>query len=248
MGTPQTTIYSSVLIASIVLGLLIVYFFISVIRQLRINLELRKKNILNEISGLEKERSRIASDLHDELGPLLSAVKMKINSFDLADSGDYPELEKTNDHIDIVIKRMREISFDLMPSSLLKKGLRTALNEYFSFLKKEYTIHFIFINEADSSINENKAVNIYRIVQEVIHNSIKHSKATEILTEIKIVANKISLAMSDNGTGFNYKEMLGQDSGIGLNSINNRVEIAGGRMSVNSSHDQGTKYYFEIPL
>ena len=248
MGTPQTTIYSSVLIASIVLGLVIVFFIISVIRQLRINLQLRKKNMFNEISGLEKERSRIASDLHDELGPLLSAVKMKINSFELADSTDYPELEKTNDHIDSVITRMREISFDLMPSSLLKKGLGAALNEYFSFLKKQHSIHFIVINEADYFINENKAVNIYRIVQEVIHNSIKHSKSTEIATEIKIVDNKVCLAMSDNGMGFNYKEMLAQSSGIGLGSINNRVEIVGGKMLVSSLHNKGTKYYFEIPL
>ena len=96
MDTPETTIYDAIVIACIVMGVIIVYFFISVIRQQRENLALRKKNILSEISGLEKERARIASDLHDELGPLLSAVKMKINSFELTDPEDQLQLEKTN--------------------------------------------------------------------------------------------------------------------------------------------------------
>ena len=245
MGTPQTTIYDSVLIASIVLGFIILYFFISVIRQQWLNLNLRKKNILSEISGLEKERARIASDPHDELGPLLSVVKMRINSFELTDPEDRIQLEKTNHHIDDVIQRMREISFDLMPNSLLKKGLAIALDEYIHFLKKETNIRFTFINELDAPIDEDKSVNIYRIIQEIIHNAIKHSNATEIMIGLKMNKNKIWLVVSDNGKGFDYKKELAENAGIGLGSIHNRAQIAGGKMFVESQ--KGTRYIFEIP-
>ncbi|MGH2566364.1 MAG: sensor histidine kinase, partial [Ginsengibacter sp.] len=241
-------IYDSVLIASVVLGIIIIYFFISVIRQQRINLKLRKKSILSEITGLEKERARIAADLHDELGPLLSAVKMRINSFELPEQDDKEQLEKTNHHIDDVIKRMREISFDLMPNSLLKRGLAIALTEYFNFLGKENSTRFIFINEADFIIGENKSVNIYRIVQEVIHNSLKHAYPTEIKIELKMNNNKILLTVTDNGKGFDYKKALTENTGIGLSSINNRSQMIGAKMFVNSSKENGTKFMFEIPV
>ena len=246
MGTPQTNIYDSILIASVVIGIIIVYFFMSVIRQQRENLAQRKKSILREIAGLEKERARIASDLHDELGPLLAAVKMKINSFELADAEDEVQLEKTNDHIDDILKRMREISFDLMPNTLLKKGLVTALIEYVDFLNNQNNIQIIFINECYFDIHEDKSVNIYRIVQEVIHNSLKHARATEIRIELKDRNDKINLTISDNGMGFDYKKALAENTGIGLTSISNRAQIAGGRMFVEST--QGTTYIFEIPL
>jgi two-component system, NarL family, sensor kinase len=247
MGAPETTIYEAVVIACLVMGVIIVYFFISVIRHQRENLALRKKSILSEISGLEKERARIASDLHDELGPLLSAVKMKINSFELSGQEDRQQLEKTNIHIDDVLKRMREISFDLIPNTLLKKGLVTALVEYVDFLNSENNIQFTFLNETDCLIHGDKSVNIYRIVQEVTHNAVKHARATEIRIELRNKNNKIHLAVSDNGIGFDYKKALAENAGIGLNSLSNRTQIAGGRMFLESS-ENGTRYIFEIPI
>ena len=145
------------------------------------------------------------------------------------------------------LKRMREISFDLMPNTLLKKGLVTAFIEYIDFLNNENNIQFTFINETDCLIHEDKSVNIYRIVQEVTHNAVKHARATEIGIELRDKNNKIQLAINDNGIGFDYKKALAENTGIGLNSISNRTQIAGGRMFVESS-ENGTRYIFEIPL
>src|SRR5665213_1663098 len=232
MGTSQTTIYDSILIASVVLGIIILYFLVSMIRQQRINITLRKKNILQEISGLEKERARIASDLHDELGPLLSSVKMRINGFDLKLPDELEELEKTNGYIDTIIRRMRDISFDLMPVTLVKQGLVKALSEYVGFLAKESKIHFTFTQNVAYEIDEDKSVNIYRIVQEAVHNAIKYSQATEIAVEVNTREGKLLLGISDNGIGFDHKRKLSESKGIGLRSIINRVHIAGGRLFV----------------
>ncbi len=248
MGTTQTTIYDYILIASVILGIIIVYFFISVIRQQRINMALRRKFALQEISALEKERARIAADLHDELGPLLSAVKMKINSFELRDPSDQQELEKINGHIDEVIRRMREISFDLLPVTLLKKGLVKALAEYVHFIEKEKNVHFRFTHHISDGPDEDKSVNLYRIVQEVVHNALKYSGATQITIDLKTQEEKLWLSLSDNGTGFDYKKALTGSTGIGLRSIINRAQIAGGRLSVSSLPGKGTSYLFEIPL
>ena len=248
MGTTQTTIYDYILIASIILGIILVYFFISIISQQRINMSLRRRNTLQEISGLEKERARIAADLHDEMGPLLSAVKMKINSFDLQDPRERVELEKTNGHIDDIIRRMREISFDLMPGTLLKKGLVKALTEYALFIEKERNLKVHFTHRVESVLEQDKSVNLYRIVQEVVHNSVRHSGASEITIDLTTREDKLILYLSDNGCGFDHKQALTAGKGIGLRSIINRAQIAGGRSSVASLPGKGASYLFEIPI
>src|ERR1043166_2061459 len=99
MDPHATNIYNAILISCVALGIIIFYFAISLVRHQRKNLQLRKKNIMAEITGLEKERARIAADLHDELGPMLSAIKMRMNSFELTGEDDKVQIVKANRHI-----------------------------------------------------------------------------------------------------------------------------------------------------
>jgi signal transduction histidine kinase len=101
------------------LGVVLIYFIVTIVRHQRRNIRLYKSKILAEITTLEKERARIASDLHDELGPILSAVKFKINSLDIHNDEDQNLLDKSNKNIDEIIRRMREISNDLLPKDSL---------------------------------------------------------------------------------------------------------------------------------
>lgn len=248
MDATETKIYYAIVAACVATGTIILYFFVSVIRHQRENLAFRKKSMLREIAGLEKERARIASDLHDELGPMLSTVKMRINSFELTDPDDFTQLEKANGHIDTVLKRMREISFNLMPNILLRKGLVQALREYIGFLDRGSEVAFSFVAPDNCSVTEEKAVNVYRIVQELVYNAIKHSGASEISVELRNKNHKIHLKVSDNGKGFDYKKKLAERSGIGLGSLSNRTAITGGKMFMESGPENGTTYIFEIPL
>lgn len=248
MGTTETTIYYAIIIASVVIGLLLLYFFILVIHHQRVNVALRKKNTLDEIAGLEKERARIASDLHDELAPILSTVKTRLNYFSLTEPDDIIEREEANVHIDEIIRRMREISFNLMPQALLKNGLIMALEEYIDFLNRGHHIHFLFKCESRFQMDEGKSVNIYRILLEVVNNSIKHSRASDISIEMRKRKNEAHIKVSDNGCGFDYKKKMIERAGIGLVSIRNRVMICGGKMFVDSGLQKGTTYIFEIPL
>src|SRR5215218_2453750 len=151
MDAKETSLYTAILIVSIIIATIIIFFIISIIRQQRKNLELYRQSVLAEITAMEKERARIAADLHDELGPMLSAIKLKIGSFELTDQDDIKEAEKTNDHIDTLMKRMREISYDLIPNTLIRKGLVTALKEFVDYTNETDGLKISF--QASDSVN-----------------------------------------------------------------------------------------------
>jgi len=245
MDAQETRIYTAVIITSIVIGSIIIYFIISIIRQQRKNLNLHKQNILAEITAIEKDRARIAYDLHDELGPMLSVVKLRMNSFELSDSSDKIQNEKINDNIDSILTRIREISYNLMPNVLLRKGLITALKEYIynideHILKISYNFPDVIL------LNEQTSINIYRIVQEIIHNTIKHANATQLYIDFKTEKNKLIISLKDNGTGFEQKEIK-NNGGLGLKSLLSRTQLMNGKMFLESKIGKGTEFIFEIP-
>ncbi len=247
MDAQETRIYTAVIITAIVLGTIILFFIISILRQQKKNMELHKKNILAEITQIEKERARIAADLHDDLGPLLSAVKMKINSFELSQKGQ-EEIFETNQHIDDILNRIREISFDLMPNSLLRKGLFMAIKEFIGYLNNTSGINYIFNGDPNTNLSEQRSINIYRIIQEIVHNAIKHSGATELKIDLETIKNNLVLRVADNGIGFDYNKESKDTIGFGLRSLLSRTEIMSGQMFLESQKGKGTTYTFEIPI
>jgi two-component system NarL family sensor kinase len=247
MDAKETTLYTAVLIVSIVLGVIITYFVISIIRQQRRSLRLYKQSIFTEITTLERERTRMAADLHDEVGPILSAVKLRLNSLDIHNETDAQEVHNTNAQIDGLLRRMREISFDLMPTSLIRKGLPAALNEFIEYCNKSNELKINFQYEP-VQLSQQQAINLYRIIQEIIHNTIKHAKASEIQIELRRDKETIVLATKDNGIGFNYDSKSKESSGQGLRNVLSRAEIIGGKMFFESGKGKGTTYIFEIPI
>jgi two-component system, NarL family, sensor kinase len=246
MDEKEARFYTAILIVCAVVGVIITYFIVSIIRQQRRSVRLYKQSLLTEITTLEKERSRMASDLHDEVGPLLSAIKLRIGSLDIHGEEDEEEVRKTESQIDSLIKRMREISFDLMPTSLTRKGLAAALKEFIEYCSKSNILKISFQQE-DLQLSQAQSINLYRIVQEIIHNTIKHAEATELLIELRNEKNKVVLATKDNGKGFDYEEKSGEAKGLGLQNLLRRTEIIGGKMFFESKKGKGTTYIFEVP-
>jgi two-component system, NarL family, sensor kinase len=247
MDEKEKSFYTAILIVCAVVGVIITYFIVSIIRQQRRTVKLYKQSLLTEIATLEKERSRMASDLHDEIGPLLSAIKLRIGSLDVSQA-DEEDVEKTNQQIDNLIKRMREISFDLMPTSLTRKGFTAALSEFIEYCTKSSKLKINFQYTDIRSIQPPQAVNMYRIVQEIIHNTIKHAEASELQIELRQEKKRIILATRDNGKGFNYDEQNEEIKGQGLQNLLRRTEILGGKMFFESKKEKGTTYIFEIPI
>jgi signal transduction histidine kinase len=247
MHEEERSLYTAVLIVSGIVGIIIIYFIVSIIRQHRRSLALYKQSIFTEINTLEKERTRMAADLHDEVGPVLSAIKLRLSSLDLHDPEDEAELSKTNAQIDKLLKRMREISFDLMPNSLLRKGLASAIGEFIEYCSKSSPLEIHFQHEP-ITLTQQQSINLYRIIQEIIHNTIRHANASALQIELKKEREKIVLKASDNGTGFNYETKSKESSGLGLRNLLSRTEIIGGQMFFESKKNRGTSYTFEIPI
>jgi len=223
------------------------YFIIVIIKNQRRSKALYKSKILAEITTLEKERARIASDLHDELGPYLSAAKLRINSLDVNSEEDNQHLKKINEHLDIIIHRMREISADLMPNTLIRKGLTFGIQEFISNISKPPVLKIHFDAGKDIFYSANMLIHLYRIVQEIIHNTVKHAGASELKIELSNLRNMVVLLTEDNGVGFDYNTVLMEKQGLGLRSLLSRVEIMGGEMFIESQLNKGTRYIFEIP-
>ncbi|HEY8690432.1 MAG TPA: ATP-binding protein [Chitinophagaceae bacterium] len=245
MDAQETGVYTAAIITAVVVGGIIIYFIISIIRQQRRNLDLHKHNILAEMSAIEKDRTRIAYDLHDELGPVLSSIKLMINIFDLTDPDDKLHIEKINDSIDRALTRIREISYNLMPAVLISAGLITALKEYVNNINSPGLK--INLDSPDTlTLSESKSINIFRIVQEITHNTIKHARANRLDIDFIQEKNKLIVILKDNGIGFEQKEIVNK-GGLGLKSLQSRAQLMNGRMFFESKKGSGTEFIFEIP-
>jgi signal transduction histidine kinase len=248
MDSQETRIYIAIIICCIVVGIIVGYFVWSIIRQQKRNYQLHKENILAEISAMEKERSRIAADLHDDLGPVLSATKYILNNTEAVDPTLSRRLEKASGYIDDTINRIRKIAKNLMPISLESKGLVAAIDEFLLTLQENSDIRIEFTYDELPELNKDQKINLFRVVQEVLHNTIKHSKATDVYIHLGTYNDNITLNFKDNGIGFDYITALRESKGIGLRSLKSRTEIMGGNLTVDSKISSGTLQKFEFPF
>ena len=248
MYTEETSIYAAVLITSVTLGIIIAYFIISIVKQQRRTLELQKASILAELSAMEKERARIAADLHDDLGPILSVIKFQVDQVEGVSGEEKEQLMQASLYLDGLITRMREIANNLMPTALHRKGLVTAIEEFISKAKETGNLEINFSYPESLQLPEETSINIYRAIQEVVHNCIKHAGASELKILLSKKNGLLTILCRDNGKGFDYAKVAKESGGIGLKSLKNRTEMMGGTMEVESKEGKGTAFLFEIPV
>lgn len=245
MGTHETSIYTAILTTALVLGCIIVYFAVSVFKQQRKYINLQRKYFLDEVNLLEKEKMRIAHDLHDEVGPLLGLSKTHVQQLEPREESEAKHIQKVNEHLDKVMERMGQIAINITPGSLFKKGLRFSIEQFLDDLREAYGLAIVFKYDVDSSIDPTQSIHIYRIVQEIAHNTVKHSGAKTLQVQLKERKQRLYLFCRDDGKGFTSAM---NDEGHGRGSIRNRCEILYGKMKFSSDTKMGTEYFFEFPL
>ena len=246
MDTQERKIYIAILIAASILGVIVIYFIITIIRNQRRHLKLQQANLLVEITTLENERKRIVSDLHDELGPLLSVVKFQISTLDTQEPEDLATISKASASLDETLQRIREICNHLMPQVLMRKGLLIAIKEFISDLDNRTSIKMDFTYD-DTPIPAQAEVHLYRMIQEIVQNAIKHSGADRMLINVTSKDQKIIITAHDNGKGFSPDTIAKTSNGYGLKNILSRVDILQGSMYLASEPNHGTTYTIEIP-
>lgn len=204
------------------------------------------------LNGQEEERSRIAKDLHDGLGGLLSGVKYSLSNMKenvVLSSDNALSFERTIDMLDSGIKELRRVSHNMMPENLVKFGLDTALKDYCSAITKTKALQVSYSSFGMEAFqaNTNISVTVYRVIQELINNTMKHAGATASIVQLSKDEHKLHITVEDNGKGFDIRNM---DSfkGAGWTNIRNRVTYLKGKIDVDSSEQNGTSVIVEIPL
>ncbi len=188
------------------------------------------------LQGQEEERQRIAMDLHDRLGALLSTAKL------MAD-----EKSKLAQQIDDSVRELRRVSHNLSTGHLESFGLVTALRDLSAQITAHTQIKCDFqVYDWQDRLDRALEVDLYRISQEAINNALKYSEASEITIQLYRRPEELSLSIEDNGRGFNPKDQL--KNGIGLSNIKLRLEKWQGQFHLDSSPGRGSLYIIEIPL
>lgn len=248
MDTHETKIFIALLIAACVLALIIIFFIVTIFIHKKKIVALYRQKIKAEISTLESERKRIASDLHDDLGPLLSAVKLQVNSLDTELHGDQHIIAKASANMDSILTKIREIANDLVPSVLIRNGLVKALNNFIENINETGKMLITAEYNSLAKFPAEYEIHIYRMIQEIIHNSVKHSGATICSLLFKLEENKLKIFFSDNGKGFDHSQLSKRNPGFGLQNILSRTEIMEGELFIDTKPGHGVNYIIEIPL
>ncbi|MCW3074257.1 MAG: hypothetical protein JWP69_1326 [Flaviaesturariibacter sp.] len=248
MDARQTQIYFAVLITGAVIFSILIFFAASIVKQQRRNLHLQQQNLLTEMTTLERERTRMAADLHDDLGPTLSFIKFQIESVDAADEDDRAVLQDSAARLNDAVDKVRSIAHDLMPSSLSRKGLGEALEELAALLNQSTPLQMDLYLPATLPIEKAQSIAIFRMLQEVIQNTLKHAKAKRLAIRITTTDTSLQILCEDDGTGFHYDDTESAGQGLGLNNLRSRVGLIGGKVKIASQPGKGTQYLFTIPI
>ncbi len=209
------------------------------------------------LTAHEKERRRLAAELHDELGQTLNVLKLQIRYIEKRLRKDQKDLrvdcEYLLDYMDEIIESVRRISRDLSPSILEDLGLTCALEHLINEFTKHYKINFSAkIANIDQLLPQDSQILIFRIFQESLTNIAKHAGASQVDLKIEKEDDDIvSFTIADNGKGFDLETVLELNSvqkGLGLAAMDERVHMLGGTLDVWSREDSGTKISFSLKL
>jgi len=199
------------------------------------------------LQGEEQERRRLARDLHDGLGGMLAGVKINLSG--KAENSSSPdqkeELQNIITQLDSSVTELRRIAHNMMPVNLIKFGLQTALKDLCESLMSEQTKIDFQAYGIDSNIPEQTQINIYRIVQEMLTNAVRHAEARNIMLQCSQNNNTFYITQEDDGKGFDIGA-IDSGKGIGLANIRNRVGFLKGKIDIESAKGEGTTINIEL--
>jgi two-component system, NarL family, sensor kinase len=223
------------------------------LQQQRINeLENEKQLTATEavLKGEEQERTRLAKDLHDGLGGMLAGIKYSLNTMKenlIMTPANAQAFERSMDMLDSSIKEMRRVAHNMMPEALVKFGLDAALKDFSNDINRSGALQVSYqsIGIENADIEQITAITVYRIIQELLHNTMKHAAARSAIVQVAKSNGQITITVEDDGNGFDA-EILTQPKGIGWSNIQSRVEYLKGKLDIQSEPGKGTSVYIEL--
>jgi signal transduction histidine kinase len=210
-------------------------------------LELEKKFVATQavLDGETQERTRLAKDLHDGLGSMLTGTRLNLMELQKGATLNYESLQnfdKAMTLLDESIDEMRRVAHHLMPDSLSRYGLKAAIGDFCQNLSSK--IEFDYFGQ-ETRLDPNLAIMIYRSIHELANNALKYSGASQILVQIMQEPGRIAFTVQDNGCGF---DTSAETRGTGLQNIKNRIASFGGNLEINSKIGAGTEINYELTM
>ena len=196
------------------------------------------------IDGQDEERKRIAQELHDSIGGNLAGIKLQLSSL----AQNSPALKNINSQIDETYQLVRDISHTLIPKKFKQNAFTDLVKEFANSITKTNQVIVDFHPHPVDTINkidENLQMELFKILQELMTNTLKHAQATNVDIHLNLIDKELSLLFEDNGKGFNTLEQI---DGIGLENIKSRIKKLDGTLNVDSSLNRGTVIAIEIPM
>lgn len=252
----KTFIYT---LLSIVIGLLIFSYLLyrnfsarkKISEQEITQLQQEKKidAVQNMLQGEETERTRLARDLHDGLGGMLTGVKFQLNSMKgnvILSEENAETFTRSITQLDNAIAEMRRVAHNMMPEALLKFGLIDTLKNYCDSVSQNSGLAVSFQSFGmENRLEQTTEIVVYRVIQELLNNTLKHANATNVYIQLSRNENTLSLTVEDDGKGFDVNKI--QKNGIGLSNIQHRVDYLNGKMDIKSD-DKGTSTHIEFEI
>jgi len=246
----QALVYGIIFLVLVTTGLILFFHYSrqkivqKELEKAALKLENQQKILQTSIAIQEAERKRISQDLHDAISSKLNIISLTTNVLltDKSISGKQKDaLKQVLDITTNTLESSRKIAHDLMPPILEKFGLKVALEELFDEVSAHSNIEIEHNQDELLKLSNTNQLHVFRIVQELINNSIRHGNANELAIFIEDKPKGFILHYQDNGVGFNVKE-ISKKSGIGLQNINSRVKILNGSLKIESAIDKGSLF------
>lgn len=220
--------------------------------RLRRQIVIQKVRNTATIIGQEKERRRVAAEIHDGIGQMLTSLRIQVEFLEEKNPKNVKEISLLYQLIHAIVNETRRICFELQPNVLEDFGLKAALSDLIKNISKNTGYHIVYEDHYDIlEKNPERDIAIYRILQETLNNAVKHSNADTVHVFVESDAEFITLQVKDDGVGFEYNStniFETKTNTHGLRNIKDRVELLNAKLSICSELEKGTEIKVEIPI
>lgn len=246
MGTQEREIFVAFSLVAGFLAVLLSFFFLSLFKQNRKYRKLQIDKLNAEINATELERNLIATELHNDIGPYLSSIKMRLNLLETQNKEDLLELKAA---LDKCVDQVRGMAKSLAPLAIFHISLIDALKQYIANLSLDQSLKIQLIEKEIPTLTQDQSNQLYRVLQEIILNTVKHAHATELNIEFSLEGDQFLIRTADNGIGYDtYEIRENHKMGLGLLGIQSRIEYLNGTMVSSDEIKKGTRYNIRIPI
>lgn len=236
-------VMASVGLVTVIMGSLLY----AMMRQFRYHQNLQLNSERLRLEALEEERKLLSADLHDDIGPLLSATLLNLDNMEPAHPAKKEQLEESRQHINTIYDRIHDISKMMFPRSIERKGPLHALEEFNSLYKQTSSLDVQIMATSYRELSSFTSLHLFRMLQEILLNTIRHANASTLFITSEMNRGKLLITCCDNGKGFDVNAAMERQS-LGLKNLVIRAKMMDAKLKIESESGKGTTYRLEVQL